>query len=197
MWRSTHAARSWPTGPSRSCAPPAPTPLIGRALLARIERDLYGDPDAGNHWWNHLALALRNNRHLRQARRLNPLWWARRLRVRGIDLIHHHATNAADVAKVVADLDGEPIGRLTYQLCRPCHAGFVCKISVDDEYQGLGLGNRLIGEALRAGPPADGYTWVTTMQYDTATGFWRTLGHRHRASFAEAEGNRAPCPHMG
>lgn len=165
-------------------------------LLARVERDLYGDPDAGNHWWNHLALALHNSRARRRLRRLNPRWWARRLQTQGVRLVHARARTAQDAATVMAYRGNQPIGRLLYQLCVPCHAGFLCKISVDEDYQGLGLGDRLIAETLTAASAADGYTWVTTAQNDTATGFWRTVGRRHRVGFAEAEGNRAPCPHM-
>ena len=165
-------------------------------LLARAERDLFGHPNAGNRWWDRLALAMDNSRTRRWFRRLNPLWWAQRRQTRSVRVVHIRARTAEDAATVTAYRGSASVGRLTYQLCVPCHAGFLCKISVDDDVQGLGLGDRLITEALTDASAADGYTWVTTAQDDTATGFWRTVGRRHQVGFAEAEGNRPPCPHM-
>ena len=111
-------------------------------------------------------------------------------------LVHKRAGTASDVARVLAYFGDQPIGRLSYQLCVPCRVGFLCKVSVDEECEGLGLGDRLIAEVLTTASAADGYTWVTAAQDDTATGFWRTVGRRYRIGFAEADGNRAPCLHM-
>ena len=165
-------------------------------LLARVERDLYGDPNAGNHWWNHLALAANNSRTRRRFRRLNPLWQIRRRQTRSIRLVHERARTADDSATVTAYRANQTIGRLTYQICVPCRTGLLCKVSVDDDLQGLGIGDRLITETLADACATDGYTWVTTAQNPTARGFWRTVGRRHHVGFTEAEGNRAPCPHM-
>lgn len=170
-------------------------PRARTRLLARTERDLLGHPNAGNRWWDRLALAVDNSRTRRRFRRLNPLWWARRRQTRNVRVVHTRARTPEDAAEVTAYRGSDPVGRLTYQLCAPCRAGFLAKISVDEDLQGLGLGDRLITEALSNASAADGYTWVTTPQDDAATGFWRTVGRRHRVGFAEAD--QAPCPHMG
>ena len=90
-------------------------------------------------------------------------------------------------------VDG-PIARMGYQVCRRCRYGLLCKISIDEQFQGVGLGARMVALAVRSGPRSAGYVWHTTPQYPESTGFWRTMAARHRVAFKPYDGRA--CPHI-
>jgi hypothetical protein len=68
------------------------------------------------------------------------------------------------------------------------------KMSVDGHVQGFGLGTRAIMHVIDRTP---GYTWYTTVQYDTAESYWQRMARRTGAGFHGPGDNGAiTCEHM-
>jgi hypothetical protein len=87
--------------------------------------------------------------------------------------------------------DREPLGDVTYGICRPCHTGLLYKIGFPADWQFCGLG-RLALSQLEARHPD--LTWYTTGQFSHARGFY----DRYRQGSASPRAARQrPCPHFG
>jgi GNAT superfamily N-acetyltransferase len=56
------------------------------------------------------------------------------------------------IAMITVMLHREDIGRLAYQVCGTCRKALICKQSIDQEYQGPGLGRRVLLAALATAP---------------------------------------------
>jgi len=136
-------------------------------LLESVRADLDPAPMRPTRWER-----LRQSRPGRWTRRLSLRWWARRWAVRRVELVPK-AGAFGDVMMFEALLDGERIGRLSYQVCRTCRRARVGKASVDSDWQGVGLGTRLVLAARREAPD---YAWSTTMHYYGSGGFWARMG---------------------
>lgn len=86
--------------------------------------------------------------------------------------------------------DGEPLGDVTYGVCRSCHVGLLYKIGFPDDWQFCRLG-RLALSQLEARHPD--LTWYTTGQSKHARGFY----DRYRqGSGSPWTTNQHPCPHF-
>jgi GNAT superfamily N-acetyltransferase len=118
----------------------------------------------------------------RLARRLNPRWQYRRWAMRAAFLEVEPAAAPDDIATVTVVLRGEEIGKLQYQACAACRQALVCKESIDQEYQGLGLGRRALHAALATAP---GYEWTTTPQDELAVRFWQRMSRTTGASLTD------------
>lgn len=86
--------------------------------------------------------------------------------------------------------DGEPLGDVTYGICRSCRTGLLYKIGFPDDWQFCGLG-RLALSQLEARHPD--LTWYTTGQSKHARGFY----DRYRLGSASPwTARQHPCPHF-
>jgi GNAT superfamily N-acetyltransferase len=133
---------------------------------------------------------LHRHRLLRRALcRLDPRWWAARLAADRVQLVHHEPAGASDHHRLAIDIDGETIGHLDYKFCPACKLAYIGKLSIDDDYQGRGLGTRALRQAIATHP---GHTWITSGQYDSAKTFWKLAAKRTGAKLAE----RQPCQHL-
>jgi hypothetical protein len=129
----------------------------------------------------------------RLARRLNPRWHYRRLRMRSARLDVRPAVTADSIAMITTTLHGQKIGKLGFMMCGTCRKGLICKESISSEYQGLGLGRRALLAALATAP---GYEWTTTPQYDTSVRYWQRMSRATGASLTDDPAQAGPCPHM-
>ncbi len=171
-------------------------PAARKRLLRQVERDtaLFPEPGPAGRLWQWLRMAVRNSRWLRKPRRLDPSWQRRRAELADVELHHSPAQRAADIGVVEALLHGQVVGRAAYQSCSECRRGLLCKVSAYSD--GAGFGTLLVDACVtHGGRPADGYTWYTTPQDETARGFWRAMSRRHRTPFTPPFG-RIRCPHM-
>jgi hypothetical protein len=81
------------------------------------------------------------------------------------------------------------ISGLLYQVCDECHLDLVAKIEIASDWQGWGLGTRMVR---RAHAYHRDYAWHTTPQQLTSGTFWQRMSRLTGATFTEA----APCVHM-
>ncbi|MBE1559763.1 GNAT family N-acetyltransferase [Nonomuraea africana] len=162
---------------------------VQRRLVDEIEAAWYPAPEPFRP-----GLLDRHRLPRRIARRLNLRWWFLRWRLQTVTLTHRPADGPADIAVITATWRGQQLGKIGYMACDVCRQALVCKVSVDERYQNLGLGRRLV-LAARAAAPA--HEWTTTPQYDTAERFWRrmarTTGDSYRDDVHTAD---TRCPHM-
>lgn len=165
-------------------------------FLRRAKQDtMLFDDGSGPKLVERLRVATSNWRWLRKARRLNPEWRRRRAVLATVSIRADVADSTSGLSDVLAVLDGETIGKATFQSCPQCRRALLCKVNAYAPYDGIGLGTLLIDACVAAGGlPTDGYTWYTTPQYDSAQGFWRAMATRHRTAFTAPL--KASCPHM-
>lgn len=166
-------------------------------LLNRAQRDttLFGEPSAGHKAIEWVWVTAGNWRWLRKLRRLSPQWRRRQAVLAAVSIQADVADTADGQSEILAMLGEEMIGKATFQTCTQCRRGLLCKVNAYEPYDGIGLGTLLIDACVVAGGlPADGYTWHTTPQYDSAQGFWRAMATRHRTAFTAPP--QASCPHM-
>jgi GNAT superfamily N-acetyltransferase len=97
------------------------------------------------------------------------------------------------IAMITVMLHGEEVGTLAYQVCGACCKALICKESIDQEYQGLGLGRRALLTALATAPD---YEWTTTPQYEVSARFWQRMSRATGASLTDDPAHAGPCPHM-
>jgi hypothetical protein len=132
----------------------------------------------------------RHSRPRRILRRASPARWWRRMRARRhLDLVDAPYGDRPLRKKISIQLDGAEVGRLWYAVCDECRLGWVAKISVHDDLQGLGLGGAALAAAAGRAP---GYRWVTTGQRHSAVTFWRQLGRHTGRGYSVGD----PCSHM-
>lgn len=127
----------------------------------------------------------------RLARRLNPRWHYRRLRVRAAHLDVRPAATADRTAMITIKLHGHQIGRLGFLVCDTCRKGLICKESISSEYQGLGLGRRALLAALATAPD---FEWTTTPQYETSVRYWQRMSRATGASLTDDPAQAGPRP---
>ncbi|TMR08714.1 hypothetical protein ETD86_46550 [Nonomuraea turkmeniaca] len=183
---------------------------LAEQALARVrEAEAEHDPDAqraladeaGSDWFDSMdgepsppGLLGRHRLPRRLVRRLNLRWWYRRWQRRTAQLRHRPAHNPADAAEFVLTWRDEQIGSITYQVCHACRQALVCKTSVGEEHQNLGLGRRLVLTAYATAPD---YDWTTSPQYSTAEGFWQRMARATGASYRDdLHAPATRCPHM-
>jgi hypothetical protein len=166
-------------------------------LLNRAQRDttLFAEPSAGHKAVEWVQVTAGNWRWPRKIRRLSPEWRRRRAVLAAVSIQADIADTADGQSEILAVLGEELIGKATFQSCPQCRRALLCKVNAYEPYDGIGLGTLLIDACVAAGGlPADGYTWHTTPQYDSAQGFWRAMATRHRTAFTAPL--KASCPHM-
>ncbi|WP_199516578.1 hypothetical protein [Nucisporomicrobium flavum] len=78
-------------------------------------------------------------------------------------------------------------GWLNYDICSACRRGHVWKLTIDDEYQCLGVGSHML-DVVRQRTP--GLRWTTSGQRKEAVEFWAKVGARTGLGY-QAE---KPCP---
>ncbi|MFG2307580.1 GNAT family N-acetyltransferase [Streptomyces sp. NPDC048566] len=91
---------------------------------------------------------------------------------------------------VVRDGEGRVVGRLAYQVCRPCRLGYVECVAVSPCRQGRGIGRRALHTALSQG--AD-HTWSTSRQSADGRRFFAAVAEETDRDFPATA---ARCPHM-
>lgn len=137
----------------------------------------------------------------RLLRRLNLWWLARRRRLNDAVWIEHgpDEPRACECIKIhLADAGGDrehsEVGRMYFEVCHQCRRVLLAKMSVDSDVQGFGLGTRAIMHVIDRTP---GYTWYTTLQYDTAESYWQRMARRTGSGFHGPGANGAiTCEHM-
>jgi GNAT superfamily N-acetyltransferase len=163
-------------------------PVAQHQLVETISADLFPEPEPFRP-----GLFDRHRLPRRLARRLNLRWQYRRWTMRSARLDVQPAAKPDGIATITVLLHGEDIGKLSYQVCAACRKALICKESVDQEYQGLGLGRRALLAALATAP---GYQWTTTPQYDISVRFWQRMSRATGASLTDDPAHAGPCPHM-
>ena len=129
----------------------------------------------------------------RLARRLNPRWQYRRWAMRAARFDVRPAATPNRIARITVMLHGEDIGRLAYQVCGTCRKALICKESIGQKYQGLGVGRRALLAALATAPD---YEWTTTPQSPVSARFWQRMSRATGASLTDDRAHAGPCPHM-
>lgn len=100
-------------------------------------------------------------------------WMLRRRRHdQRIFLYYPNGQDAGYQVLKVCSRAGHDHAILIWQVCHQCRRGLIAKISMIPEWQGLGLGRRLINRALRDGPD---YQWTTSSQSSEGQGFFPVL----------------------
>jgi hypothetical protein len=163
-------------------------PAAQEQLAERLHDELFPEPEPFRP-----GIFDRHRLVRRVARRLNLRWQFRRRRMRAACVDHRPPASANDFGMITIMFHGEEVGRLGYQICHTCHQGLICKVSIDSEYQGLGLGRRAVTAALAIAPS---YVWTTTPQYDTSVRFWQRLSRVTGASLSDDPAHAGPCLHM-
>lgn len=90
------------------------------------------------------------------------------------------------------DADGHSVGRLDFQVCRPCRRGYIASIAV--ERQGEGIGREAVHLALASYPDAYEYGWSTSRQSRQGRSFFLAMAEETGVAFLPRAGR---CPHMG
>ncbi|WP_156038800.1 GNAT family N-acetyltransferase [Actinoalloteichus caeruleus] len=144
------------------------------------------EPYVQGSWHRHGAVR-------RGLRRLNPVYWLRRLRAEQLRLVHRRPARPAGIQRIEVRQGRTAVGWMLFQVCAECRLGYVGNVVVDDAFRGRGLGRRMV---LAARELAPGCSWLTTSQYDTAETFWREMARRTGDAYREVSGVSA-CPHTG
>lgn len=90
------------------------------------------------------------------------------------------------------DADGHSVGRLDFQVCRPCGRGHITNIAV--ERQGEGIGREVVHLALASYPDAYEYGWSTSRQSRQGRAFFLAMAEETGVAFLPRAGR---CTHMG
>jgi GNAT superfamily N-acetyltransferase len=101
-------------------------------------------------------------------------WWILR-RCRHDEQVFLYYPNVQDAeyqVLMVCSREGHDHAILIWQVCHQCRCGLIAKISMIPEWQGQGLGRRLINRALRDGPQ---YQWTTSSQSPEGRRFFPVL----------------------
>jgi hypothetical protein len=122
-------------------------------------------------------------------RRASPIWWYRRLEARLTVTVVSGTYDNASYQERIFMIGNEDVGHVVFQICRPCRAGYIGKISVYEPYQDRGIATRALAD-LRAEVP--GYRWSTSGQYSTARTFWRRTSRQAGGGYETA----GPCEHI-
>jgi GNAT superfamily N-acetyltransferase len=108
-------------------------------------------------------------------------------------LVHDHDADAARLAALAEGCRTEGTRALA-EVCHRCRIGYVGKLSINEEYQGLGLGSSVLAAA-REEAPAPDHCWWTSHQDGSAQPFWQLIGSRTGAGYQFA--TESICPHVG
>jgi GNAT superfamily N-acetyltransferase len=165
-------------------------PRARASLLAELDEEMMPHPKLYRRRpWDRHRLARR------LLRRLDPRWHhRRRLAAREVALVRHPATSADDFHCIELMVGTRDVGALYYKVCHRWRIGYVGKLSINEEYQGLGLGSSVL-EAAREEAAAPDYCWWTSHQDSSAQPFWQLIGSRTGAGYQFA--TESICPHVG
>jgi GNAT superfamily N-acetyltransferase len=156
-------------------------------LMAELVRERTGDSEPYRQGLWH-----RHSWPRQLLRRVSPVWWYRRLGARFAVTMTCKPYDNPRLDELTMHVGRDrkyDIGHVVFHVCHECKAGFVAKMSVDETYQGLGIGSRALAY-LRAQVP--GYRWSTSSQYITARTFWQRTARLAGGGY-EASG---PCEHI-
>src|SRR5260370_6220434 len=148
-------------------------PRARASLLAELDEEMMPHPKlCRRRPWDRHRLARR------LLRRLDPRWHhRRRLAAREGALVCHPATSPDAFHWTELMVGTSDVGALYYKICHRWRIGYVGKLSINEEYQGLGLGSSVL-EAAREEAPAPDYCWWTSHQDSSAQPFWQLIGSR-------------------
>lgn len=141
--------------------------------------------------------------HWRLGRQFNTSWSAHSNRgLPDWGWLEHHSWKGG-VERITIHLgskNSKPGGpsdvvRMYYMVCHLCRRGLIGKLAVNRaDWERLGLASHAIRHLMHGVP---GYTWYTSVQYDTARSFWELMGERTGAGFTgPGSGVDVKCEHM-
>lgn len=131
----------------------------------------------------------------RLLRRVSPSWWLRRVNALRYAAFEDDPSpdDPRRTRRIVITYRGVDAGRLDYRACAACRIGWVAKLTVDEELQGRGIGNRALAKARACYP---GYQWCTSGQYTTARTFWAQAARRSGERYLPPDDQLRPCSHI-